>query len=182
MKLILDAGHGGNDPGAVAAATEEEDLNLDLALELQSIFAARHPDWELTMTRVDDNYMSPSDRRLMCIALCPDAFISLHCNSSDNPAANGCEVVFRDWIDRTLATEVQIKLVSALGLRDRGLKMDVEDLGRKLAVLSTPGIASIIIEPGFISNSGDLALLVQKNLVARAIVEGIEAWAAKYKV
>jgi N-acetylmuramoyl-L-alanine amidase len=116
------------------------------------------------------------------MTLNPNAFISVHCNASDNAQANGCEVVYRDWVDRVIAVELQAKLISTLGLRDRGLKIDLEDLKRSLAVLSTPNIPSVIVEPGFLTNDKDRSVLLQTNLVARALVDGVEAWQIKYSV
>jgi len=176
MKLLLDAGHGGRDPGAGTGLFNESEFTLAIVLELERLALERHPEWTVALTRKSDIYLSPDARRRMCMNLRPDLFISVHCNGAESGQAHGCEVVYREDDDKKLAEAIQKNLISDLSVRDRGIIHDLNDLKRRLAVLSTPGIPSVIVEPGFITNDKDREMLQRSTDVADAILKGIEEW------
>lgn len=176
MKLMLDAGHGGYDPGAVFGNHEEEDTTLDIVLRMHELCKELYPEWDIIITRSADIYLSPGARQRLMLKLAPKAFVSIHCNSAAVPQANGAEVIYRDDLDLGLATQIQRAMVEDLDVRDRGVKNDLTDLRRQLSVLSTPAIPSVIVEPGFISNDKDRLMLLDTDAVARAILRGISNW------
>lgn len=177
MKFLLDAGHGGDDPGAVNQDTgrQEKDINLEVVLALGVML--RDAGHNVLYTRDRDVALFPALRLKMIERYKPDAFISVHCNSSTNPQAHGIEVVYRDEYDLPIAKAIQASLVAALGLKDRGIKTDIGDLKRRLAVLGDLETPAILIEIGFLSNEGDLEVIEDEKLIANAILEGIENWA-----
>lgn len=182
MKILLDAGHGGADPGAVSKGADgkdyrECDISLEVVNRIKASIQDTHPDWLLELTRTTDSYMSPGSRSGIIKRVKPNAAISIHCNSSANAKATGHEVVYREEDDRVLAHAINKAMCEKLPLRDRGLKNDVEDLGRSLAILNTPGIPSVIVEMGFISNPEDREVLLDFDLLSATIVSGIERWA-----
>jgi N-acetylmuramoyl-L-alanine amidase len=181
MKLLLDAGHGGGDPGAIAKAGSQEfheaDINLEVVLRMRNKIKDLYPIWEVELSRSSDIYMSPGGRCGLIKRTKPDAAVSIHCNSSSNIKATGHEVIYREEDDMILAQDINNLMSERLPIRDRGLKSDIEDLGRSLAILSTPGIPTVIVEMGFISNPNDLDVLLDFNLLSDTIVAGIARWA-----
>lgn len=174
MKTIfLDAGHGGNDPGAVSnEGIEEEDINLEVVLSAGIIL--RDAGFSVFYTRDKDKKLSPSQRLQIIKAYNPNAFISVHCNASNSPSAHGIETIYKDEYDKPLAMSVHNSLIETTELRDRGIKQDV----RNLAVLKDLETPAILIEIGFISNEEELEF-IQSNIdiIAGAIAEGVIAWA-----
>jgi len=177
MKILLDPGHGGTDPGAIDPETriEEEDINLEVATALGELLeAAGHA---VLHTRSSDVYISPSARLTLIRKWQPKAFISIHCNAAADPAAHGIETIYRDDYDRNLAMCVQAELVAATGLHNRGIKCDgTKEYNRNLAVLKDLETPAILTEIGFITNDEDLAVMRDTRLIAQAIFDGIEAW------
>jgi len=177
IKLMYDAGHGGRDPGAGSGTLCESDINLDVVLSMDAITKISHPEWETVLTRCTDIYMSPSARRRMCMAEGPSAFISIHCNAADSAKANGFEIIYREQDDYNLGIMIEETFLQEFPtVKKRGLKHDLKDLGRDLAVLSTPGVASVIVELGFITSPIDVPLLQRTSDIATAIIKGIERW------
>lgn len=185
MRLLLDPGHGGSDPGAVVETETETirecDLTLSIVSRIKEKLAKRRPDWEVRMSRVEDVYVSPSARATLIKRAGVDAAVSIHCNSAATPKANGHEVIYREKDDKILAEAINVEL-AALGNRDRGLKNDETDLGRKLALLNTPGIPTVIVEPAFLSNETDREVLLDFDKVSGIIVQGIERWARELEL
>jgi N-acetylmuramoyl-L-alanine amidase len=77
--VVVDAGHGGHDPGAVGNSLREKDINLKAALELADSIKSRGMDVKLT--RADDKYLKLGERTLFANNAKADVFISLHCNA-----------------------------------------------------------------------------------------------------
>lgn len=179
MKILLDPGHGGADPGAVnqAAHINEKDLNLDVCLALGPLLeSSGHV---VLYTRTGDAGISPSARLALIRKWQPDAFISVHCNAANNPQAHGIETIYRDDYDRNLAICVQSELVAATGMHNRGIKCDGSpEYHRNLAVLKDLETPAILVEIGFLSNSGDLQKIHDTQRIAQAIADGVRAWSA----
>ncbi|MEM7181785.1 MAG: N-acetylmuramoyl-L-alanine amidase [Spirochaetota bacterium] len=101
-RLIIDAGHGGHDPGAVFDDKElqEKKINLQVAKLLQQYLKKRFPHLKVFMTRSDDHFVELKDRANMANRKLREStntiFISLHCNSAFNQNANGFEVYYLD--------------------------------------------------------------------------------------
>ncbi len=92
--LVLDPGHGGQDPGAVGKlGTKEKDLNLDIALRLKKRLVKAG--YSVLLTREGDDFVSLSQRTEFANKNNADLFISIHCNASkENPRALGFETYF----------------------------------------------------------------------------------------
>lgn len=92
-KVIIDAGHGGKDPGNLGTGRykdKEKDVSLDVALLLESYIKKNHPDVEVIMTRKTDKFLELRERTTIANREKGDLFISIHCNSA-TPAAYGTE-------------------------------------------------------------------------------------------
>lgn len=91
--VVIDAGHGGADPGATSVSGEihEKDLTLTLARELRDLLVQRAR-VRVAMTRDDDRYLTLEDRAATAQRLAASLFVSLHMDSAPNPFARGASV------------------------------------------------------------------------------------------
>jgi len=169
IKLVLDIGHGGDDPGAVnkILGIRESDVNLNVGLILKAIFDT-HPEYQVWLTRTDDSFVSLSRRT--DIANFNDArVVSIHCNAVSNPNASGTEVwcFSKEDASGTLSegyrlSSAIVNEISALGLKNRGVKAiydrkEKKYIDRPLWILKNSVNTAVLIECGFISNPEDAA-------------------------
>jgi N-acetylmuramoyl-L-alanine amidase len=91
--VVLDAGHGGSDPGATSVSKQvsEKQLTLALARDLRDVLVERGR-VRVAMTRDDDRYVSLEDRATVARRLGAGLFVSLHMDSAPNPLARGASV------------------------------------------------------------------------------------------
>lgn len=88
---MIDAGHGGKDPGTSGKVTKEKDISLKVALELGSLIEKYMPDVEVIYTRKDNTFVELYDRAKIANKNGAQLFISVHCNAVGNPATKGTE-------------------------------------------------------------------------------------------
>ena len=93
MRIVVDPGHGGKDPGALRSRVREKDLNLAVAKELYKLL--KKGNFEVKITRDNDTFIALSERSKIANNFKADLFVSIHTNSSKNRSANGFEVYFR---------------------------------------------------------------------------------------
>ena len=93
--VVIDAGHGGKDPGAVSANKNirEKDINLKVALMVGETIKKQHPDINILYTRDKDTFVGLNDRARMANQANADLFISIHCNAATNRSAKGAETL-----------------------------------------------------------------------------------------
>lgn len=186
--VVVDAGHGGFDPGAQHKGTNEKDLNFKIAYTLmKDYFSSNVPDIKVYWTRTTDTFISLSDRAAFAKSVGADAFISLHMNSAKSSSANGTEVYysvsnnskrFGGITSKKMATLFKNKLVRDLGTKSRGTK------SAAYYVLKHNTVPSILIELGFISGSSDYSKLKSSSFqkkAAKSIYEGIVSMFSTYK-
>ena len=89
--LVLDAGHGGKDPGAVGKFSNEKDLNLALVLKVGELIQAQYPEVKVVYTRSTDVFIPLQTRADIANKNNADLFISIHTNASPNKEAKGVE-------------------------------------------------------------------------------------------
>ncbi len=102
--VVLDAGHGGHDPGALGKITTESKITLGMALELGRILKEHLPDVNVIYTRKTDKFVELYKRGDIANEANADLFISIHCNASSNKNVRGAEsfVVGLHVEDKTL--------------------------------------------------------------------------------
>ncbi len=91
FKIIIDAGHGGHDPGAVGKNSKEKDLTLNMALKLGELIQKTYPEIEVLQTRTTDVFIPLFRRIQYANEQNADLFISIHCNFISSPKTRGTE-------------------------------------------------------------------------------------------
>ncbi len=171
MKILIDAGHGGKDSGAVNGSVYEKDIALDIALRLGGLLKGRGH--EVVFSRKDDTFVSLNYRTELANEVGADVFISIHANSAVNKDANGTEVLVYDKNER-LGELLHKHLSADLGLKDRGIKER-----RDLAVLNGTKMPAVLVETAFLSNEYEKELLMSASFrqrCAEAILKGVEEY------
>jgi N-acetylmuramoyl-L-alanine amidase len=95
-RIVIDAGHGGHDPGAQSPGLDESALVLDVALRLEQLLL-KTPGVEVIMTRRRNEYLPLEERTAIANRANADLFVSIHGNASPNPSARGIETYFLNF-------------------------------------------------------------------------------------
>ena len=168
-KVIIDAGHGGQEPGAVYEGRQEKEDALRLAFDVGNALERRGI--SVSYTRVSDVYDSPYEKAEMANASDADIFLSIHRNAMPVPGiASGVEnLVYEDsGTAGALGRNIGEALAEA-GWTDLGVK---ERPG--LVVLRNTKIPAVLVEVGFINNEKDNEFLdANMAATADAIADGV---------
>ena len=168
-KIVLDAGHGGSDYGAIREGINEKDLTLDLTKRVEAIL--RSKGYKTALTRSDDTFVSLEDRVAFSEKEEPEIFVSIHINSAVSTDPNGIETHWYHEYSKELAETVHKHLVKELpNTKDRGL------FKSKFYVINHTTDPAILCEVGFLSNESernDMLTDLRKQKTAKAIAEGI---------
>ncbi|HPS61745.1 MAG TPA: N-acetylmuramoyl-L-alanine amidase, partial [Bacteroidales bacterium] len=89
--VVIDAGHGGKDPGALGKHAQGNNINLAIALKLGKKIREEFPGMKVIFTRDDDHFVELYRRASVANEAKADLFISIHCNSNRNPGLRGAE-------------------------------------------------------------------------------------------
>jgi len=117
--IVIDAGHGGHDPGAIGPrGTREKDVVLKVSLLLGELIKERMPDVNVVYTRNDDRFINLYERGRMANRAKGDLFVSIHANSHRTTQPNGAEVFFLGLHRTEDAFEVMKKENSVIALED----------------------------------------------------------------
>lgn len=163
--IVLDAGHGGKDPGAYVRShnTYEKDVNLQILLQLKELIAT-NPNIKVYYTRLEDETIYLNPRVNLANEVKADLFISIHCNSSEFPSANGLEVLYNEKDSNDGLTSFKLaqllfdELQTLTGRVNRGLVPASE-----MVIVGKSQVPVALIEAGFISNEKDYSFLIEKN-------------------
>lgn len=114
--IVIDAGHGGKDPGAVGNGQQEKAVNLGVALRLGRMIGEELPDVKVVYTRSDDRFIPLADRSKIAAKAGADLFISIHTNASPNREVTGTEtyVMGEDKGNRNLSVVMRENAVISL--------------------------------------------------------------------
>lgn len=182
--VVLDAGHGGSDSGAVSAGRREKDYALRTTLATSS--ALRAKGYNVVLTRSNDTYLSLGTRTAISNEVKPKLFTSIHYNSY-NGSANGTEVYYNvkdknGGLTKTAASNVLKRIVNTFGFTNRGIKAKANSSGTDYYyVLRENKYPSMLIECAFIDSSKDMNKLNSDskitnlgNQIAAGIAESIK--------
>ncbi|USB34826.1 N-acetylmuramoyl-L-alanine amidase family protein [Paenibacillus sp. YPG26] len=170
--VVIDAGHGGSDPGAISiTGKNEKTLTLAVVLKVQELLK-NVQGIDFVLTRSGDTYPSLSDRVKMANDLKADLFISVHGNSAVS-SATGTETYYTKPDSVELANVMHKYLVEATGLPDRKVRQ------KSLKVTRETNMPAVLLEIGYLSNKNDEPLLYDdafQDRVAEGIVAGIKEY------
>jgi N-acetylmuramoyl-L-alanine amidase len=178
-KVVLDAGHGGKDPGAIGPSRlVEKDVTLAVVLKIDEHL--RQHGVQTMLTRAADQDVSLNDRCRISNNFAADVFLSVHCNSATNPAAGGMEV----WTSRGQTAGDKLADILAQELRQAfpnlRLRSDLTDgdLDKEadFQVLKYTRAPAALVELAFISNPAEEKLLASPEFqgqAAEALAKGV---------
>jgi N-acetylmuramoyl-L-alanine amidase len=149
-RVVIDAGHGGHDPGAQANGVNEAELTLDVASRLSRLLQ-KQPGVEVVMTRDTDVFVPLEERTAIANREGADLFLSIHANASRNPKAQGVETYFLNFANNPEAEAVAARENSTSGR----------------AMHSLPDIVKAIATNNKIDESRDFADIVQRSMVRK---------------
>jgi N-acetylmuramoyl-L-alanine amidase len=171
-KVVLDAGHGGKDPGAIGRmGTKEKDIVLAITLKVGDILVKNGV--ETIYTRTTDKTQTLKEKTDIANAAKPNYFVSIHANAFSNAIARGIETFYLSGnvAGEKLAKAVQTELIKATGRVDRGIKTTTG-----FYVVKNVKATAILVETLFLSNLEEEKLLITdkyQDKLAKAIATGI---------
>ncbi len=179
--IVIDAGHGGHDSGAMGNGLVEKTLTLDTALRLEHQLRLRG--YRVVLTRCDDTFLELIERSEVANALSNPLFVSIHFNDNATTSGDGVETFYAvqkagllpifsiaEEPSPLFAQCVQAAMVTGLGVTDRGTK------SRQLSVVRHALCPAVLVEGGFINNPEEarkLALPEYRERIAIAVADGI---------
>jgi N-acetylmuramoyl-L-alanine amidase len=174
--IAIDAGHGGDDTGAInqVAGINEKTVTLAISLQLQRLLESQGH--EVLMTRRTDIFVPLGQRAELANNAGTEIFVSIHCNSAENASATGIETYHHpnSEMGQVLATAAHRALVAAFPSHlDRGVKP------ANFQVLRETQMPACLVETEFISNNQQAQFLANpanQEKIARAIADGIKAY------
>lgn len=171
--IVIDAGHGGKDPGTSSNGLTEKSITLNVSKRVES--KLKNAGAKVLMTRTGDTYPSLTDRTEFAKKNYAETFVSIHVNSA-TASAKGTETFFDSSSNpnsvesKSLATYINNNIVKQADMVNRGVK------DAKFQVIRNNNVAAVLVELGFITNSDDFAKLSSDQyleIYAEAIYQGI---------
>lgn len=178
--IVVDPGHGGSNPGAVANNDREADNNLAVGLKLRDKLTAAGA--KVILTRSQDRTVAPEGSSLgdelqarvnLAESNHADMFISIHSNENPDPSIAGAMTFYHSAKSPQLAVSVQSELIKATGAVDKGTSPAT------FYVLRNTSMPGILVEMGFVSNAAEASRL-QNDSYQSNIAQGIFAGVVKY--
>ncbi|GAA0135470.1 hypothetical protein YSY43_23100 [Paenibacillus sp. YSY-4.3] len=170
--VVIDAGHGGTDPGAISVTNKKEkDLNLSIVKKVEALLK-KETQLDYVLSRSTDVYVTLQDRARLANDLNADLFVSVHANSG-SATASGVETYYTREESVPFANVMHKYLVRSSGLSDRKVR------AKSLHVTRETTMPAVLLEVGYLSNKSDEALLYTEkfqNSVAQGVVDGIKEY------
>jgi N-acetylmuramoyl-L-alanine amidase len=195
--VVLDAGHGGHDKGAVCIFGSEKDFALDVCFRARKLLEAEG--LKVIMTRSDDTFIPLEERPTVANVTPNSIFVAMHFNDAGNPDASGFEIYsitprgepstsdntlalhdlspepgnVTDVPSLALSESIYHSLLGNIPQVDRGVKH------ARFAVIRLAQVPAVLIEGGFVSSdteAREIATPAYRQQLAEAIVTGIEGF------
>jgi N-acetylmuramoyl-L-alanine amidase len=184
VKVVIDPGHGGNDPGGVGTGMQEKNVVLDVSKRFKTSLDADTADdagggkWTALLTRDNDVFVSLAGRSAYSNSNDADRFMSIHSNAFGDTSANGTETFSYSGTGNGAALRnlVQAEMITAWGLTNRGNKT------ANFAVLRDTAAPAVLHELAFITNSTDAAKLGDPNERQKAAIAHLRAIQRHYNL
>lgn len=159
MKLYIDPGHGGSDPGAVGNGLKEKDITLDIAKRLRTILLSKYKGIDIRLSRTRDQTKGLWQRTNEANSWGANYFVSIHCNAF-NGQANGYEDFIYSGLSNTSKTAqyqniLHDEITKRIGLKNRGKKK------AGFHVLRETKMPAFLSENGFIDHKQNAACMHQ---------------------
>jgi len=171
--IVIDAGHGGSDPGAPSVqGTREKVFNLNVALKVKALLE-KEEQLQAHLTRSDDTFIALNDRVKFAEDLKADLFVSIHANSIDRANITGTETYYSRESSKGFANVMHKHMLEATGLPNRYVKQ------ADFRVIKSTTMPAILLEAGYLSNATDAKAILSdatQNKIAAAIVAGIKEY------
>lgn len=172
--VVLDAGHGDGDPGAISKITgrKEKDFNLSMVLKIAKALE-NIPNLQVKLTRQDDTFVELNERADFANRLNADVFVSVHANSFNKATVSGTETYYSRDESRALADILHSRILPATGFNDRGVRKN------DLRVTLRTVMPAVLCEIGYLSSPEEEAALFTEKLqlqTAEAIAAGIREY------
>lgn len=172
--VILDPGHGGSDGGAVAEFEGAEVIEKDIDVAVTEMVKAllERDNIEVILTRDEDVDMDLKERTKFANGTDADLFVSLHCNTSEDSAANGLECYYEKQGEKgkDLAANIMEAAAGTGKIATRELRTEM------MYVVRFTDMPATLVEMGFMTNDEELEKLCRasyQQILAEAIAEGI---------
>ena len=182
IKIYIDQGHNPNNPnaGAEAFGVREQDITYEVGILLADLLLGSG-NYEVRLARPtptasigSSNSESLRLRVREANEWGADYYVSIHANTSSNPSVSGTEAFSFSSPSRafSLGTEILEGITETTGLRNRGMKTRTN-----LYVLKRTNMPAVLVELGFMTNRGDLDLMLDRpDLFAEGIYRGIASY------
>jgi N-acetylmuramoyl-L-alanine amidase len=170
-RIVVDAGHGGKDPGARGRSLLEKNINLDVAK--RTVTRLAQMDALPVLTRDTDNFVELYDRPRLTNALKADLFVSIHCNAYRWDVGSGTQTYYCTPQSKCLAVALQDALWPALAVKDGGVHQ------ARFCVVRETQIPAVLVELLFIDNKVEEGLLAKaetRQQAAAGICEGLRRY------
>jgi N-acetylmuramoyl-L-alanine amidase len=168
IKVVLDAGHGGYDPGCQADGYKEKDIVLDITKRVKLLLEKANV--RVFMTRSDDSTVSLKERVEFTNNVKPAAFVSIHVNASTRSAPEGIDTHWYTNQSIPLAKSIQNSLINNVSAVDRGIKKNM------FYVIHHTPVPAALVEVGFLTNPRERREILthsRKQKTAKGIAEGV---------
>jgi MYXO-CTERM domain-containing protein len=184
VKIVIDAGHGGTDPGGVGTGMQEKNVVLDVSKRFKALLEADTADeggggkWTALLTRNTDVFVSLAGRSQYSNSNDADRFMCIHSNAFGDTSANGTETFSYATTGNGAALRnlVQDEMLKAWGLTNRGNKT------ANFAVLRDTAAPAILHELAFITHPTDAAKLGSDTERQKAAVAHLRALQRHYNL
>ncbi|PEZ76436.1 MULTISPECIES: N-acetylmuramoyl-L-alanine amidase [Bacillaceae] len=170
VKVFIDPGHGGTDPGSVGNGLREKDLTLSIATRIKDILLIEYNNVYVKMSRTQDTYPSLNDRTNAANAWGADFYLSIHINAGGGTGYEDYIYTSTNQISKTYQDHIHSEVMKLINIQDRGQKTG------DLHVLRETDMPALLSENGFIDNVNDAGKLKTASFIeslARGHVNGL---------
>lgn len=176
--IVVDAGHGGKDPGALGVTgNHEKDYTLAVANKVVELLK-QYPEFQVVPTRSTDVFLELSERVAIANDWDADLFLSIHANSFSNPNSGGTESFYYNANSKEFAQLVHKHLQGATQFQNRGVKAS------GFYVIKHTKMPAVLTETGFLSNPKENSKLTSPDFqekIAKALVAAIREYYQSYQ-
>ncbi|MGE7771683.1 N-acetylmuramoyl-L-alanine amidase [Viridibacillus arvi] len=170
VKIFIDPGHGGSDPGAIGNGIQEKDITLKIGTKIRDILTAEYNNVSILMSRTGDSFPSLTDRTNAANAWGADFFLSVHINAGGGTGFESYVYPGVGAPSTTYQNNIHSEIMQVNQLTDRGKKQS------DLHVLRESNMPALLTENGFIDTVSDATKMKNDTWianVARGHVNGL---------